>query len=155
MLERNIAHLLTRPMGRPPKRPKVFDQWTRLSCRRFKAIQTRLQLFSLAYNLANFLRQLVLPRAVKSWSLTTLREKLIKIGAKGVSHAKAVTFLSAEVAGPRGGSRRFWIGSTAYGRARKRLESVLWRMPAIFLGRERRRCGRLVAGQRRMGCRRC
>ena len=32
---------------------------------------------SLAYNLANFLRRLVLPRRVKHWSLTTLREKLI------------------------------------------------------------------------------
>ena len=42
----------------------------------------RLQLFALAYNLANFLRRLALPRGVKHWSLTTLREKLVKIGAK-------------------------------------------------------------------------
>ena len=42
----------------------------------------RLQLFGLAYNLGNFLRQLALPREVRHWSLTTLREKLIKIGAK-------------------------------------------------------------------------
>jgi hypothetical protein len=33
--------------------------------------------------------------------LTTLREKLIKIGAKVLSHAKAVTFQLAEVAVPR------------------------------------------------------
>jgi hypothetical protein len=57
----------------------------------------RLPLFALAYNLVNFLRQLVLPRGVKHWSLTTLREKLIKIGAKVVSHAKDVTFQLAEV----------------------------------------------------------
>jgi len=38
---------------------------------------------------------------VKPWSLTTLREKLIKIGAKVVSHAKVVTFQLAEVAVPR------------------------------------------------------
>ena len=58
-------------------------------------------MFALAYNLGNFLRQLALPRGVKHWSLTTLREKLIKIGAKVVSRAKAVTFQMAEVAVPR------------------------------------------------------
>ena len=76
-------------------------KWTRLSCRRFKDNQVRLQLFALAYNLANFLRQLALPREVKHWSLTTLRERLIKIGAKVVSRSKAVTFQMAEVAVPR------------------------------------------------------
>jgi hypothetical protein len=76
-------------------------KWTRLSCRRFKDNQVRLQLFALAYNLANFLRQLALPQPVRTWTLTTLREKLIKIGAKVVSHAKAVTFQLAETAVPR------------------------------------------------------
>jgi hypothetical protein len=37
----------------------------------------RLQLFALAYNLANFLRSLALPNQVAQWSLTTLREKLV------------------------------------------------------------------------------
>ena len=60
-----------------------------------------MQLFALAYNLANFLRRLALPRAVKHWSLTTLREKLIKIGAKVVTHARYTTFQMAEVAVPR------------------------------------------------------
>jgi Transposase DDE domain group 1 len=167
VLERNIAHLLRRPVGRPSKRPKVFYhafryrakswdrarlvvakvewhagelfprvgfvvtnlgrspkrvvkfyhgrgteeqwikegknalKWTRLSCRRFKDNQARLQLFALAYNLGNFLRQLALPRSVRTWTLTTLREKLIKIGAKVVHHARAVTFQLAEVAVPR------------------------------------------------------
>jgi hypothetical protein len=167
VLERHIAHLLKRPVGRPSKKPKVdyhsfqyqaksWDRarrvvakiewhagelfprvgfvvtnlrrtpkrvikfyngrgtaeqwikegknalkWTRLSCRRFKDNQVRLQLFALAYNLANFLRQLALPRPVRTWTLTTLREKLIKIGAKVVCHAKAVTFQLAEVAVPR------------------------------------------------------
>ncbi len=32
------------------------------------------------------------------WSLTTLREKLVKIGAKVVSHGRDVTFQLAEVA---------------------------------------------------------
>ena len=39
--------------------------------------------------------------AEKHWSLTTLREKLIKIGAKVVHHARYVTFQMAEVAVPR------------------------------------------------------
>ena len=38
---------------------------------------------------------------MKHWSLTTLREKLIKIGANVVRHAKCVTFQMAEVAVPR------------------------------------------------------
>jgi hypothetical protein len=167
VLEREIAHLLKRPVGRPSKKPKViyhsfryqaksWDRarrvvakvewhegelfprvgfvvtnlrrspkrvikfyngrgtaeqwikegkqalnWTRLSCRRFRDNQVRLQLFALTYNLANFLRQLALPRPVRTWTLTTLREKLIKIGAKVVHHARAVTFQLAEVAVPR------------------------------------------------------
>ncbi len=167
VLEREIKHLLTRPVGRPSRRPKVFYhsfqyqaaswhqprrvvakvewhqgelfprvgfivtnlnkraknvvkfyngrgtaeqwikegknavKWTKLSCRTFNDNQTRLQLFALAYNLANFLRRLALPRTVKHWSLTTLREKLIKIGAKVVSHSRYVVFQMAEVAVPR------------------------------------------------------
>jgi len=63
-------------------------KWTKLSCRRFKDNAARLHLFALAYNLAHFLRQLVLPNPIKSWTLTALREKLIKIGAKVVRHSK-------------------------------------------------------------------
>jgi Transposase DDE domain group 1 len=164
VLEREIEHLLTRPVGRPSHKPKVFYhsfqyqakswhqprrvvakvewhqgelfprvgfivtnlnsqvknvvkfyngrgtaeqwikegknavQWTKLSCRTFKDNQARLQLFALAYNLGNFLRRLALPKPVRHWSLTTLREKLIKIGAKVTRHAKYVTFQLAEVA---------------------------------------------------------
>jgi len=167
VLMASISHLLTRPVGRPSHKPKVFyasfsyqaqswdrprrvvakvewhwDQlfprvgfivtnmngwsrkvvkfyngrgtaeqwikegkyavkWTRLSCRNFRDNQTRLQLFALAYNLGNFLRRLALPRSVKHWSLTTLREKLIKIGAKVVRHSGYVIFQMAEVAVPR------------------------------------------------------
>ena len=61
----------------------------------------RLQLFVLAYNLGNFLRRLALPTAVKHWPLTTLRDKLIKIGAKVVSSARYITFQMAEVAVPK------------------------------------------------------
>jgi hypothetical protein len=38
---------------------------------------------------------------VKHWSLTTLREKLIKIGAKVVTHSRYVIFQMAELAVPR------------------------------------------------------
>jgi hypothetical protein len=83
------------------KEGKNAVKWTRLSCRRFKVNQARLQLFALGYNLGNFLRRLALPRPARSWSLTTLRERLVKIGAKVVRYAKAVTFQLAEVAVPR------------------------------------------------------
>jgi len=76
-------------------------KWIKFSCLTFKDNQKRLQLFALAYNLANFRRRLVLPREVQHWSLTTLREKLVKIGAKVTRQAKYVTFQLAEVAVPR------------------------------------------------------
>ncbi len=44
---------------------------------------------------------MALPNEVEHWSLTTLREKLIKIGAKVVRHGRHVTFQLAEVAIPR------------------------------------------------------
>ena len=51
------------------------------------------------------LRRLALPPSVKHWSLATLRDKLIKIRAKVVHHARYVTFQLAEVALPR---RLYW-----------------------------------------------
>jgi hypothetical protein len=48
-----------------------------------------------------FMRMLAIPKTAKPWSLTSLREKLIKIGAKVVSHGRYVTFQLAEVAVPR------------------------------------------------------
>jgi hypothetical protein len=83
------------------KEGKLAITWNRLSCHGFRENEVRLQLFSLAYNAVNFLRTLALPRKVSQWSLTAIREKLIKIGAKVVRHAKCVTFQLAEVAIPR------------------------------------------------------
>ncbi len=163
ILYRHIEHLLTRPVGRPPKKPIVLYEsfrykaaswhnsrrvvariewhagelfprigfivtnlrwkssnvvkfynkrgtaeqwikegkyalkWTRLSCHDFVDNQVRLQLFVLAYNLGNLLRRLALPKSIKDWSLRTMREKLVKIGAKVVKHARYVTFQLAEV----------------------------------------------------------
>ena len=74
---------------------------THLSCHDFVHNQVRLQLFVLAYNPGNFLRQPVLPQGVRHRTLTTLREKLIKIGAKVVHHSRKIVFQMAEVAGPR------------------------------------------------------
>ena len=92
-------------MTRPPERVVMFFnqrgtaeqrikegknalKWTWLSCRRCEDNQARLQVSALACNLANSLCQLALPRSVRTWSLTRLREKLFKIGAKVVHHAK-------------------------------------------------------------------
>jgi hypothetical protein len=80
------------------KEGKGAIKWTRLSCRTFAANAVRLQLHALAYNLGNFMRTLAMPKAAEPWSLTSLREKLIKIGAKVVSHGRYVTFQMAEVA---------------------------------------------------------
>jgi hypothetical protein len=47
---------------------------------------------------ANFLRTLATPEPIKDWSLTTLKDKLIKLGAKVVSHGRYVIFQMADVA---------------------------------------------------------
>ncbi len=44
---------------------------------------------------------MALPLEAENWSLTTLRDKLVKTGAKVVSHGRYVTFQLAEVAVPR------------------------------------------------------
>jgi hypothetical protein len=79
------------------KEGKGAIKWTRLSCRSFAAKAVRLQLHALVYNLGNFMRTLAKPKAAEPWSLTSLREKLIKIGAEVVSHGRCVTFQLAEV----------------------------------------------------------
>ena len=76
-------------------------KWTRLSCRRFRNNEGRPQLHALAYSLANFMPILALPKEEEHWSLTTLREKLVKIAATAVRHGRYVTFQMAEVAAPR------------------------------------------------------
>ena len=68
---------------------------------RFAANAVRLQLLALAYNLANFLRALATPEAVERWSLTSLRERLIKTGARLVRHGRYAVFLMAEAALPQ------------------------------------------------------
>jgi hypothetical protein len=88
------------------KEGKNAVKWTRLSCSAMKANAVRLQLHALAYNLSNFLRTLALPKEMESWSLTTIREKVVKIGAKVIAHARYAVFQMAEVAVPRDLFRR-------------------------------------------------
>jgi hypothetical protein len=102
-------------LSRPIERVAAFyhkrgtcEQWikegkgaiksTRLSCRTFAANAVRLQLHALAYNRGNFLRTPATPEPVKDWSLTSLKEKPIKIDAKVVSHGRYVVFQTAESA---------------------------------------------------------
>src|ERR1051325_690768 len=80
------------------KEGKNAIKWTRLSCRTFAANAVRLQLHVLAYNIGNFMRTLAMPKTAQPWSLTSLREKLIKSGAKVVRHGRYVTFQMAEMA---------------------------------------------------------
>jgi hypothetical protein len=56
--------------------------------------------------MATFFRTLVLPDDIERWSLTTLRERVVKIGAKVVAHARYTVFQMAEVAVPRDLFRR-------------------------------------------------
>jgi len=165
-LYREIEHLMTRPVGRPSRKPKVYFHafsyraaswkssrraiakvewhqgelfprigfivtnmssspeavvhfynrrgtceqcikegknalsWTRLSCAKYVSNRVRLALFVLAYNLGNFMRRFALPKEVSHWSLSSIQLKLIKIGAKIISHSRMTVFQMAEVAVP-------------------------------------------------------
>jgi hypothetical protein len=181
VLERKIAHLLKRPVGRPSRKPKVFYhsfryqagswdcarrvvakvawhagelfhrvgfivtnlkwrskkvvrfynrrgtaeqwikegknavKWTKLSCRRFKDNPARLQLFALAYNLANALRQLALPRSIRSCNLTTLRENWSRSGRRWWRTRIISSSSWRRWQCPDSCSRRFWSGSAGCG----------------------------------------
>ena len=69
------------------------------SLRAFAANAVRLQLHALAHSHGNFLRTVATPEPIKDWSLTSLKEKLIKTGAKVVSHGRYVALQMAEVGG--------------------------------------------------------
>ena len=83
------------------KWPTFAPPHGRLSCMRFAANAVRLQLHALAYNPANFLRTLATPSEIETWSLTSLRERLIKTGARLVRHGRYAIFQMAEAALPR------------------------------------------------------
>jgi Transposase DDE domain group 1 len=54
-----------------------------------------------SHYMATVFRTLVLPDEVERWSLTSLRERVVKIGAKVIAHARYTVFQMAEVAVPR------------------------------------------------------
>ena len=78
------------------KEGKTATHWTRLSCHRFRANEVRLLLGVIAYNLGNLLRRLVLPIAIRDWSLTSLQQRLFKTGARLIRHARYFTLQLAE-----------------------------------------------------------
>jgi len=82
------------------KEDKNAIKGTHLSCRSMQANAAPVQLHALAYNLANFLRTLALPPELERWSLTTIREKLIRIGGRVVAHARDTTFQLARSPSP-------------------------------------------------------
>jgi hypothetical protein len=77
VLQAQIAPLLTRPVGRPPHYVRRFYASFRYRAQSWNRA-VRLQLHALAYNLANFLRTLALPGEIAEWSLTSLREKVVR-----------------------------------------------------------------------------
>ena len=89
----HIVLLLLSPLAALISRLKADDRDRQILALRqasggWTSSPTRLALFVLAYNLGNFLRRLVLPPEMARWSLTTLREKLVKIGARLTRHAR-------------------------------------------------------------------
>ena len=82
------------------KEGKYALSWTRLSCAKYVSNRVRLALFVLAYNLGNFMRRFALPKEVSHWSLSSIQLKLIKIGARIVSHSRMTVFQMAEVSVP-------------------------------------------------------
>jgi len=52
--------------------------------------------------LGSFLRRLVLPRETAAWSLTSLKERAIKVGARLAKHARRLTFQMVEASLTRG-----------------------------------------------------
>ncbi len=78
------------------KEGKQAVKMTRLSCHRFRANEVRLWLSLIAYNLDNLWRRLVLPGRIGNWSLTSLQQRLVKIGGRLIKHARYYWLLLAE-----------------------------------------------------------
>ena len=68
------------------------------------------------------IRQLVLPKPIKGWTLTTLRDRLVKTVAKAVRHARYVFF---QVAVPRQLFAAILGGSDGFG----------WQVPRVEVRR--------------------
>jgi hypothetical protein len=111
----------------------------------------RLQLHALAYNLANFMRTLALPASVKHWSLSSLRDKLVKIGAKIVTHSRYVTFQMTHLrigAADESFAREAWV-VTAPEAARMDVRFSGWRVSTTGGKRQQRRAAQGPAAAKR------
>ena len=73
-------------------------KWTHLACLDFAVNKVRLQLFVHTYKLKNFFRPVALPESMQYWTMTTLREKVIKVDTKVVCHVRNIVFQMAEAA---------------------------------------------------------
>ena len=105
-----------------------------LSCRTFAGNAVRLQLHALAYNLGNFLRTLATPEPIKDWSLTSLKEKLIKINAKGRLPDGRSRHPTANVPGNFADDRRAAAAATTASVIARRLAiTVLTRTPSLAI----------------------
>ena len=65
-------------------------------CHRFRVNEVRLLPGVIAYNLGNLLRRLALPPTIGSWSLTSLQQRLFKIGGRLIRHARYFTVQLAQ-----------------------------------------------------------
>jgi Transposase DDE domain group 1 len=101
-----VGRLSYKPVVRFYNKRGTAEQWikegkqavkmTRLSCHRFPANEVRLWLSVIAYKLSNLWRRLALPKAVSTWSLTSLQQRLVKTGGRLVKHARYYWLLLAE-----------------------------------------------------------
>jgi hypothetical protein len=73
---------------------------------------------------------LALPKPVQHWSLTTLWEKLVKIGAKMTRHSKDVTIQRAEVSVTRNVFAAI-LNGIALGDGRRQLSSAGFRRRSV------------------------
>jgi hypothetical protein len=60
----------------------------RLSCRDFKDNAVRQALFVLTHNPGSFLGRFALPKEISTWSWTSMKERVIRVGARLVMHAR-------------------------------------------------------------------
>jgi hypothetical protein len=86
----------------------------RLPCHHFHANEVRLWLRLIAYNLGNLWRRLVLPMRVVTCSLTSLQQRLVKIGGRLIKHV-----------------RYYWLRLAGGHLTRPLFAGMLWRIAAL------------------------
>jgi Transposase DDE domain group 1 len=81
-----------------------------------RANEVRLLLGVIAYNLGNLLRRLALLRAIQSWSLTRLQQRLLKTGGRLIRHARYFILQLAES----------YLTPRLFGQILGRIERLAW-----------------------------